>query len=193
MELQICASVPDPAELDGEQELVERAKRDSQAFALLYRRYYPVIAGYVYRRVGDRHTTEDLVAEVFLTALRYLPRYRHRGAPVRAWFYRIATNAVNRWARRQGRSPLRNPPWADEGVLAGAAAQRNPDTDERAERARQALLALPPKYQTVLTLHYLERMSVEEVAQALGCRVGTVKSRLWRGREALRQKLLQRR
>ena len=157
MELQICATVPDPAELDGERELVERAKRDSQAFALLYRRYYPAIVGYVYRRVGDRHTAEDLVAEVFLTALRYLPRYRYRGVPVRAWFYRIATNEVNRWARKQGRSPLRNPSWADESVLADAAAQRDPDTDGRVERARQALLSVS------------------------------------RGREALRQKLLQRR
>ena len=111
MELPIWATVPDPAVLDGERELVERAKRDSQAFALLYRRYYPAIAGYIYRRVGDRHTAEDLVAEVFLAALRHLPRYRYRGVPVRAWFYRIATNEVNRWARKRGRSPLHGAPF----------------------------------------------------------------------------------
>ncbi|HUU82546.1 MAG TPA: RNA polymerase sigma factor [Phycisphaerae bacterium] len=190
MTLQICATVSPPADVDGERALVERAKYDSQAFGQLYRRYYPVVAGYVYRRVGDRHATEDLVAEVFLTALRYLPRYRHRGVPVRAWFYRIASNTVNRWARRQSRNPL----WKSNGdALAGTPAQSDPAPDGRAERARRALLSLSPKYQTVLALHYLERMTVDEVARALGCRAGTVKSRLSRGREALREKLQQRR
>lgn len=188
MELQICATVSNPADVDGERELVERAKRDRQAFAALYRRYYPLIVRYIYRRVGDRHTTEDLVAEVFLMVLRYLPKYRHRGVPVRAWFYRIATNTVNRWARQQSRNPLRN---SSAEALAGAAAETNTPTD--GEHARRALLSLSPKYQTVLALHYLEGMGIEEVAQAVGCRVGTVKSRLSRGREALRAKLMRRR
>ena len=190
MELPISVSVSGPVDLDDERDLVEQAKRDREAFALLYRRYYARIAGYVYRRVGDRHATEDLVAEVFLTMLRYLPKYRHRGTPVRAWIYRIATNAVNRWVRAQRRDLLRH---SRSESLSAAAADPGFDEDGRSEHARRALLSVSPKYQTVLALHYLEGMSVEEVAQAVGCRVGTVKSRLWRGREALREKLLQRR
>ena len=57
---------PNLADRDDEQELVELAKRDRAAFARLYRMYYPLVAGHVYRRIGDRHATEDLVAEVFL-------------------------------------------------------------------------------------------------------------------------------
>lgn len=190
MELPIRVDLSAVADVDAERELVERAKWDREAFAALYRRYYPVMARYVRRRVGDPHATDDLVAEVFLTALRYLPKYRQRGVPVRAWFYRIATNAVNTWVRRRRRSPLRSDNWQG---LAGVAARENPDADSPARRARRALLSLSPKYQAVLALHYLERMNVEEVAQAVGCRVGTVKSRLSRGREALRDKLQKRR
>ncbi len=190
MGLQICATMAASIEVDDERELVEEAKRDREAFALLYRRYYPLVARYVHRRVGDPYATEDLVAEVFLNVLRYLPRYRYRGVPVRAWFYRIATNAVNRWVRRQGRSPLRN---SNQDALTEAGARKHAPVDSRLDHARRALLSLPPKHQAVLALHYLERMSIEDVAQALGCRVGTVKSRLSRGREALRKRLLQRR
>ena len=57
------------------------------------------IARYVYRRVGDGHVTEDLVADVFVSAMQAFARYRHNGVPLRAWLYRIATNRVNRWAR----------------------------------------------------------------------------------------------
>jgi RNA polymerase sigma-70 factor (ECF subfamily) len=129
--------------------------------------------------------TEDLAAEVFVTALQALPRYRCRGIPVRAWFYRIASNAVNRWVRHHRRAlQLDNDPAAW------------PDADSpgwEAQRARRALLALPPRYQTVLALHYVEGLGLEDVARTVGCRLGTVKSRLSRGREALREQLMRRR
>lgn len=177
-----------PSASAAEATLVERAKRDPHAFAELYRRYYAPLAAHVHRRVGDQHTTDDLVAEVFLTVMRSLGRYRNRGVPFRAWLYRIATNTVNRWARRRrsrfsGCSVgLVTPSGVDTGCDRAAAAIE-------IERARAALLALPIRYQAVLALHYLEDLSVEETASVLGCRIGTVKSRLSRGRDALREKL----
>lgn len=184
--------------LDAERELVERAKRDRAAFAQLYRSHCQPIARYIYRRVGDAHLTEDLTADVFTVALRMLPRYRHRGTPVRAWLYRIASNRVNRWARRERRHALqrlqadpaggRECPAAEDRRRAAGAGRR-----ESREHVRTALLTLAPKHQTVLALHYLEGMPVAEVALAIGCRVGTVKSRLARGREALRRRLETRR
>jgi RNA polymerase sigma-70 factor (ECF subfamily) len=167
----------------GEGDLVARAKTDPEAFAQLYRRHHPAIARYVRRRVGADETARDLVAETFLAALESLPRYRDRGLPFRAWLYRLATSRVNRWARRRGRLVVlgfeREPLSREDegGPLAGAAV------------ARAALLSLPPRYQTVLALHHLEGLSVEEVAAALGCRSGTVKARLSRGRERLRRRL----
>jgi RNA polymerase sigma-70 factor (ECF subfamily) len=188
MELQVSAPASIPAEMDDERSLVERAKRDPKAFALIYRSHYRPIAGYIYRRVGDVHVTEDLVADVFTAAMQALPRYRHRGLPVRAWLFRIASNSVNRWARRQRRSVMA--PLNGEESAREASPAAGPS---RLDDARAALLMLPPKYQTALALHYLEAMPIAEVALATGCRVGTIKSRLARGREALRRRLEQRR
>ena len=167
-----------------EVELVERAKSDPGAFALLYRGQYQSIASYVYRRTHDAHVTEDLVADVFLTALRTLPRYRYRGVPVRFWLLRIATNAVNRWARRRRRFVI-----VDSDKLAVAIAPEPSAHGAEERRAMRAMLSLAPRYQAVLALHHFEGLSVADVASILGCRVGTVKSRLSRAREALRKAL----
>ena len=177
--------------VDDERDLIERAKTDREAFAVLYRRHCRPVFAYVYRRTGERHATEDVVSDVFLTALRTLSRYRYRGVPLRFWLLRIATNAVNRWARRQRRR-------ATESLAAGdlADAASVPPSTHGAfdqEFAQRALLALPPKYQAVLSLHYLEGLDLKAVATVIGCRVGTVKSRLARAREALRDALNRRR
>jgi RNA polymerase sigma-70 factor (ECF subfamily) len=144
------------------------------------------LAGYVYRRTGDEHATDDIVSEVFLAALRHLPGYRHRGVPIRYWLYRIATNVVNRWVRRR-RSGLTVDMAVDPDERAVAGDNGEPVAIR--EFAQQALLKLSPKHQAVLSLHYLEGLSVQEVAAVVGCRVGTVKSRLSRARDALRRRL----
>jgi RNA polymerase sigma-70 factor (ECF subfamily) len=172
-------------------DLVDRARSDREAFAQLYRRHYDAIAGYVYRRVGDAHVTEDLVADVFLAMVRWLPRYRRRGVPFRAWLYRIATNAVNRWARTQRKRAMQS--LSSEPALPATTKVAEGNGAVDLEQARRVMLSLSPKHQTVLSLHYLEGLPVEEVATVLGCRTGTVKSRLSRAREALRGKLEQRR
>lgn len=185
-------SIATDGDLDADEpNLVERAKRDRQAFAVLYRRYSPDLATHIYRRTGDLHATEDLVSDVFLTALRALPRYRYRGIPLRFWLLRIATNAVNRWAKRRRRGAIAS---LEANPLEHAAAASAADRGERdLEHAQRALLALSPKHQAVLSLHYLQGLGVREVAVVLGCREGTVKSRLARARDALRRKLEERR
>lgn len=188
MQLPVTMSEPALAWDAGERDLIDRARRDREAFALIYRRHYAMIAGYLYRRTGDPHVTEDLAADVFLTALRYLPRYRHRGVPLKAWLYRIATTTVNRWARRQ-RLRRMKPLGLIDGANEPTAAAGPTDRALETEIARRAMLAISPKHQAVLSLHYLEGLSLEDIAAILGCRVGTVKSRLSRGRDALRAKL----
>lgn len=177
------AEEPAPVGSD-EAALVARARTDADAFAALYRRHCPAIARYVRRRVGDEHAAADLVAETFLAALEGLARYRWRGLPFRAWLYRLASTRVNRWARRAGRAvALVEEPSTGERVPGGLAA------DLAAERARAALLGLPARTQTALALHYLEGLSVEEIAAVQGCRPGTVKARLSRGRARMRRRL----
>jgi RNA polymerase sigma-70 factor (ECF subfamily) len=165
---------------DSESALVERAKDDPAAFGLLYRRHSPAIQRYLRRRVGDVSALDDLVAETFLAAQRYLGRYRDRGQPFRAWLYRLATSRLHRWLRSQR--------WRRMLRLESEPAITAPDQSDR-DAVRRALLELAPALQACLALHYLEGLSIEEVSFALGCRPGTVKSRLARGREALRRSL----
>ncbi len=168
-----------------ERELIERAKRDPKDFGPLYQRFCPMLLDYVYRRTGDAHVSEDLVADVFVIAMRSLPGYRYRGIPLRYWLLRIATNTVNRWARRNGRRRLAS---LDTERVADVSGRFTP-ADAGNERLQRALLSLPPRYQAVLALYYMQGLSVKETASVLGCREGTVRSRLTRAREALRGQL----
>jgi len=162
-------------------DIAERARRDPDAFASLYERHHEAIYRYLCRRTGDAHEAEDLAGEVFLAAMQGIGRYRDTGAGVRAWLYGVATNKANRWARdwrRRRRRPM--PAELPDGI--------DPAPDD-ADLAQAALLALSPRLQAVIALHYLERLRVEEVAAAIGRPVGTVKSRLKRGRDAMRREL----
>ena len=174
---------------DGHQDaaLVERARHDPEAFAQLYRLHYRSIALYLWRRTADVHATEDLLSEVFLAALSSLGRYANQGIPFRHWLYRIATNAANRWTRARRRACV------DLDAASGVASAERDPPDEEQRLAMTALAALSPKLQSVAILHYLEDLSVDEIASILGCRSGTVKSRLSRARDALRKALERRR
>ncbi len=176
---------------DDDREAVERAKSDRDAFALLYRRHYHMLATHVYRRIGDVHASEDIVSEVFMTALRMLPRFRYRGVPVRFWLLRIATNTVNRWARRQRRRWWRSMP--TEALDRPDPRVSSAVSPVDVEHAQRALRSIAPRYQAVLSLHYLDGLPIKDIAVVLGCREGTVKSRLARAREALRAELSERR
>jgi RNA polymerase sigma-70 factor (ECF subfamily) len=160
---------------------------DPAVFGPLYRRHYPAIAGYLFRRTGDAHAAEDLAAETFLAAMRGIAGFKGTDdAAFRRWLFVIATNAANRWARRRAR--LR--------ITADAAARTKPceapaahDTAAEREEAQAALLALPAEHQAVLSLHYLEGLPLEEVAAVIGRPAGTIKSRLFRARRALAKEL----
>ena len=178
-----AASLPFPvgpaAQPEDEGALIARARTEKEAFAELYRRHYEAIGSYLFRRTGDRHATEDLLSEVFLGALRGLPRYRYKGIAFRHWLYRIATHAANRWAKKNRRkfAPLE---------VSSVAPESNGDD---LEELHAHLLRLPPHQQAVVALHYLEGLSVDEIATTLGTRPGTVKSRLARARQTLRARL----
>jgi RNA polymerase sigma-70 factor (ECF subfamily) len=185
---QPLLTINDEQDREGERALIEAAKEDRGAFGVLYRQHYPAVVGYLYRRTGDAHAAEDLAADTFLAAFRAIKRYRHTGAPLRMWLLRIATNGANRWAKQRGRLKLHA---SDAHTVEAAGAGGAPGTPGL-EEAQAALLTLPPDQQAVISLHYLESLSLEEVAAVLGCRVGTVKSRLFRAREAMRAELKRR-
>ncbi|MFT5424386.1 MAG: RNA polymerase sigma factor (sigma-70 family) [Phycisphaerales bacterium] len=177
----------DREERQAERALIERAKADAGAYGQLYRSHYTAIAGYLFRRTGDEHAAEDLASETFLSAWKALPRYRDRGAPFRAWLMRIATNKANRWSKAR-KKELRQLARFDQAI--GRLSVQAADEAEQSG-VNTALLSLAERDQTVLVLHHVEGMSVEQVGRVMGLRVGTVKSRLSRARDRLREELNQ--
>jgi RNA polymerase sigma-70 factor, ECF subfamily len=182
-----------PWGLRDEAELVRRAADDPEAFGLLYEAHYAAILNYLYRRTLDVNAAEELTSNTFFKALRALPRYRHR-MPFRAWLYRIATNEARmRWRSWWRRRRVQVPDWENQidRVHFNSSPVESPEQLREKMKAytrlHECLSQLPDRYQTVLVLRYLEELTIDEVAQVTGKRVGTVKSLIHRGLERLRR------
>ncbi|MBC7226515.1 MAG: sigma-70 family RNA polymerase sigma factor [Thermoflexales bacterium] len=158
-----------------ERELVERAKRDPEAFGLLYERYVAQIYRYLYYRTGNPQDAEDLTARTFYRALEHLPRYQERGLPFTAWLYRIAHNIVVNWQRDRRRRPVIA---LDQVVTrtTGSDPQEILEEEEERERLMRALRALAPDRQELLILKFVEGMSNAQIGAIMGRSEGAVKS-----------------
>jgi RNA polymerase sigma-70 factor (ECF subfamily) len=169
-------------------ELVAQAKEDASAFGALYERYVNQIYNYVYYRVGNHHDAEDLTSRTFFRALKHIGNYEDRGAPVSAWFYRIAHNLVANWHRDQGRHPVVS--------LEAVSVDDTPESPEtmvavNAERERllQVVRRLPEDRQKLLVLKFTGRMSNAEIGTIMERTEGAIKSLYHRTLIALRQEL----
>jgi RNA polymerase sigma-70 factor, ECF subfamily len=180
----------DPVSPDGpgdeDRNLALRAgKGDAAAFGALYDRYAEAVYRYVFYRVRNDADAEDLVSDVFMRALRAIPRYEPRVAFL-AWLYRIARNAVIDRARRS-RTQI-----SFEDALAHPGADHivEPDATILAlsdkEAVRGALAKLTPLQQEVIVLRFVEGYSTLEIANLVGKREGTVRGIQFRALEALR-------
>jgi RNA polymerase sigma-70 factor (ECF subfamily) len=171
-------------------ELVAQAKEDPSAFGALYERYVNQIYSYIYYRVGNHQDAEDLTARTFFRALRHIANYEDRGAPVSAWFYRIAHNLVVNWHRDLGRhphvsldaTPLEDLPSSPETVAA---------SNEERERLLDVVRRLPDDRQRLLVLKFAGRMSNAEIGAIMERTEGAIKSLYHRTLIALRQELVQ--
>ena len=165
---------------------VRASKGEAAAFGLLYDRHVDAIYRYVYYRVRDDAEAEDLTSDVFMRALKAMPRYEPRQAFL-AWLYRIARNAVIDRARR-GKKQV-----SYEDALDHPTPDQIVDPDdqilERAENSalRAALSKLTPLQQEVVVLRFLEGFSTQEIARIVGKREGTVRGIQFRAIGALRQ------
>jgi RNA polymerase sigma-70 factor (ECF subfamily) len=156
--------------------LVARAKQfDRAAIAELYRRYVQRVYRYVYYRMGDKSTAEDLTAEVFLRALEGLETYSYRGVPFVAWLYRIAQAKVADYYRRRARRgetlPLDERLVSKEEDLATFVEHQGTYKDLYA-----ALQRLTEEQQQVVTLKFLAGLNNAEVAYVMGKTEGAVKA-----------------
>ncbi len=182
--------------------LVERAKRgDTRAFEALVDIYKDKIYTYVLRMLRDPAEAEDVAQDAFLRAYQSLPKFRGASS-FQTWLYRIASNlvidSVRRQKRRQnGGMSLDAPMDTDEGQMARELADERRGPEELAESAAlqeqvtEAIAQISPRLRTVLVLYDIEGMSYQEIADILGCPLGTVKSRLFNARAQLREVLEQ--
>lgn len=153
------------------------------AISALYRRHVQAIYRYLYYRVGDEHTAEDLTAEVFLRAIEGLPNYEPRGVPFAAWLYRIAQARMADYFRRQGRTATvgLDEGWPSDEDLPLARVERS----SLHEELRAALGRLTIDQQQVIILKFVEGFSNAEAARILGKTEGAVKSLQHRALNAL--------
>ncbi|MGB9776261.1 MAG: RNA polymerase sigma factor [Anaerolineae bacterium] len=158
-----------------EKELVERAKRDPEAFGLLYERYVAQIYRYLYYRTGNPQDAEDLTARTFYRALEHLPRYQERGLPFSAWLYRIAHNIVVNWQRDRRRHPVVA---LDHVVMHAVDGDPQGMVEEAEERERllRAFYALPADRQELLILKFVEGMTNAQIGTIMGRSEGAIKS-----------------
>src|SRR6056297_1371350 len=177
--------------------LVKRVQQgDKQAFNLLVLKYQTKIVNLVMRYVRDPDEANDVAQEAFLKAYRALPRFRGDSA-FYTWLYRIAINTAKNHLVAQGRRPPGDDiDSGDAEQYAGESELKDQATPERLllrdeieKTVIDAIDQLPDELRTAITLRELEGMSYEDIAQAMDCPIGTVRSRIFRAREAINQRL----
>ncbi|MEW5765621.1 MAG: RNA polymerase sigma factor [Acidobacteriota bacterium] len=176
--------------LPGEDGLVRRhLSGDPRAFDAIMRHYEPYVLGLLWRMAGERSAAEDLCQETFLKVLKGLPSFRG-GSSLKTWIYRIAHNV---WTDRLRARDPEETGGEEHPAYRVAADPRTPlgrVEDAQIRMALEAAMAdLPRAQREALHLFYWDDLSVEEVAQALSVPEGTVKTLLFRGRRALREKV----
>jgi RNA polymerase sigma-70 factor, ECF subfamily len=186
-------------DLNQEKELVYKARKDPQAFGVLFNEYYPKILGYAAKRTGSVQVGQDIASEVFYKALHNLWQFQWRSIPFSAWLYRIATNEINSYFRKGRYKTLSLDSYTELGFEWASATDIEEELNEQQQQLerrakfthiQKLLKELPVAYQEVLALRYFEGKKIEEIAQILGKRTGTVKSLLSRGVGLLRKNFL---
>jgi RNA polymerase sigma-70 factor (ECF subfamily) len=183
---------------DIDQELVSRAQRgDKKAFELLVAKYQRKLARLLSRLIRDPAEVEDVAQEAFIKAYRALPSFRGDSA-FYTWLYRIGVNTAKNYLMAMGRrAPTSTEVDSEEAEGYEEGEQlRDINTPESLALSREigatvnaAIDGLPEELRTAIQLRELEGMSYEEIARIMDCPIGTVRSRIFRAREAISERL----
>src|SRR4051812_34611876 len=196
----IAHAVSPNAAATADTELVVRALSGREdGFEELVRRYQRPIVAYVYRMVGDYDSALDLAQEVFIKVYNSLGRYRPE-FKFSTWIYRIAHNASIDYLRRAGNLRTEDMEVAGEGgstfekPFASKALSPEQETErgERRAEIEEVVRQLAPAYRELIVLRHSHDLSYDEIAEVTGLPLGTVKNRIFRAREAMRELLVAR-
>lgn len=181
-----------------DQQLVERAQRgDKKAFELLVVKYQRKLGRLLSRFIRDASEVEDVTQEAFIKAYRALPSFRGDSA-FYTWLYRIGINTAKNYLVALGRraptvTEVDNEEAEDIEVGEQLKDMNTPEqqmmTRQIAETVNSTLLELPEELRTAITLREIDGLSYEEIAQIMNCPIGTVRSRIFRAREAIAEQL----
>jgi RNA polymerase sigma-70 factor (ECF subfamily) len=183
---------------DIDRQLVARAQRgDKQAFELLVEKYQRKLARLLSRFIRDPAEVEDVTQEAFIKAYRALPAFRGDSA-FYTWLYRIGINTAKNYLMAMGRrAPTSTEVEADEaeGFEEGEQLRdiNTPESmllsNEIAQTVNATIEGLPEELRTAIQMREIEGMSYEDIAKAMDCPIGTVRSRIFRAREAIAEQL----
>ncbi len=183
---------------EADQILVERVQNgDKQAFGLLVAKYQRKLVRLLARLIRDPAEVEDVAQETFIKAYRALPSFRGESA-FYTWLYRIGINTAKNWLVSHGRRVPTTTEVASEDAESYENGEllRDVNTPERVLMSKQigdtvnaAMEALPEELRTAVVLREIEGLSYEEIAHVMDCPIGTVRSRIFRAREAIAQRL----
>ena len=180
-----------------DQKLVVRVQKgDKAAFDLLVRKYQHKVAKLVARFVRDRSEVDDVTQEAFIKAYRAIGGFRGESA-FYTWLYRIAVNTAKNYLDSLGRRPPNSDVEVEgaeliasgEGLRDQATPERALLTDEIAATVNRVVESLPEDLRTAIVLREIDGLSYEEIAQVMDCPIGTVRSRIFRAREAIDDQL----
>jgi RNA polymerase sigma-70 factor (ECF subfamily) len=162
-------------DLEEEKELVERARKDPEAFGKLYDQYYSPIFGYVLKRVANIEIAQDVTSEVFSKALKKLGQFRWQNISFSFWLYRIAANQITDYFRKDKHRMFSLEERSDPITVADPSVETEIiEAEEELKRhedflfLHESISKLPFKYQEVIALRYLESKQIKDIAQILG-------------------------
>jgi len=186
------------SEQDIDRQLVERARQgDKRAFEMLVEKYQRRLLRLLSRMVKNAEEVEDIAQETFIKAYRALPNFRGDAA-FYTWLYRIGVNTAKNYlaGRKKTMPTLSDQAMGDDDEPDERLVVQDLNTPETAVMSKQIALAvneavdaLPEELRSAITLREMEGLSYEEIAESMNCPIGTVRSRIFRAREAIAAKL----
>jgi len=179
-----------------EQLLLEKIRSDPKEFGILFDQYYSRIFGYILRRTLNYDLTGDIVAETFLKAFLKINEFKWKDISISSWLFKIATNEISQYYRKQKYSPYSLDLLLDNGEFDITNKESFEEERARIEKelknyddfilVQKKLEKLPIKYQEVISLKYFEEKSIKEISEILGKKEGTIKSLISRGLQKLK-------
>ena len=177
-------------DLEREQQLLREAKYSLEAFGELYNYYLPKIYAYIYNRLADKHTAEDLTSITFVKAIDNIKKYQDRGQRFGAWLYKIAHNLIIDFFKEHKSYRLVN---FDEAIktaedFAEDEDFRNIEKEEHKKIVLEVMRHLPKSYQQILSLKFFAELENDEIAEILNCSKSTLAVKLHRSLKAFKAK-----